>query len=747
MIFNSDPSRICLVSVLTLGVVMLTACQSSIPLNHHSQANTSFEASLESDPRITEFLKSFEQTPGNAARTTNEFVITETDLSGGVSNRQGEVTVALNRNNPDQAVTAIMNLPNSGDGNLLLATTHDAGETWFRQTLMTDPAATSIADPMLAWDAEGRVFLAQIPVLNGTIPLGIDVMRSLDGGLSWEPPVRISSAHNDDDKVAIAVDDQPDSPYFGFVYVAWKWPAGPVWFSRSMDHGETFSLPRQIDQKSVSGLDVTVAKDGTVIVAYNHGSLKPAIGGIYTQRSDNGGETFQSSKRVSATNAQWDVRPIAHCSVPGAFINASIDADRSGVEDSGRMLLTWVDYPDSAPVCANPCSNDCATVVRYSLSGDNGNSWTPALDLPQPPGTPPGSQFFQWSDIDQANGDMYISYKDTTGDPAHRRTDTLMVRSTDHGLSWSEPLSLSSGSGASTGWPGHYQGMAAQSGIVYVGWPDYRASGAGDFYIATAVRPFEQPAFFNRQLSGVWFNPTQSGHGWFLEVLQGGAGNAPDRLVALWFVHLDDRPVWLIGVGEIVDQQAELETFITDGGEFPPDFVGAEFIDWGTLLFSFESESAGNVIWESLLPEFGSGSIDIEKLASITETGNDCLSGSYYDPAQSGHGFVIEILDIGGFEQPLINWFTYIDGKQIWLTGLGEMEGDTLTAELSSYSEGQFPPLFDPLSVRTNPWGLISMVFNDNDHAEVSWAPVDDRFSAGSLNVERLTQLLGHECD
>ena len=116
MIFNSDPSRICLVSVLTLAVVMLTACQSSIPLNHHSQANTSFEASLESDPQITEFLKSFEQTPGNAARTTNEFVITETDLSGGVSNRQGEVTVALNRNNPDQAVTAIMNLPNSGAG-------------------------------------------------------------------------------------------------------------------------------------------------------------------------------------------------------------------------------------------------------------------------------------------------------------------------------------------------------------------------------------------------------------------------------------------------------------------------------------------------------------------------------------------------------------------------------------------------------------------------------------------------------
>jgi hypothetical protein len=730
-------------SVLVLTAVLVTASHTPLAPHAPMQAGRPTpEQSLSRPHRVT--------APDTAIKSvtrSGEFKVNEVDLSGGLNNQQGEISIAVNRRNPDQAVAVVMNFTeNSDQGNLLLGTTHNGGETWVRQTLKTEPLAAYIADPMLAFDGEGRVFLTQLPIQGQTNPLGIDVIRSLDAGLNWESPVRVSSSQGQDDKPAIAADDEPGSAYFGHVYVAWKRPSNVVLFSRSIDHGQSFSTPLPIATIVSAGLDITITRDGTVLVAYNHPHNALDTRGIYVQRSLDGGQSFEAPLKVAPVNAQWQLYPLAHCSNPGTFIQASIDADRSRVDASGRVFLTWTDYPDASPVCSNPCSNNCPTRVRFATSADGGLTWSGAQSLLPVAEMEAGAQFFQWSDIDQSNGDLYVGFKDSSVDVSNRNTHTRMLRSTDQGITWSEPLTLSSDSGFNTTWPGHYQGLAAQNGRVYSGWADYRSNGTGDFYVATATRPDDEIEDLHRAISGPWFNAEQPGHGWFLEVLPGQQRDTPDRLLAYWYVYLDNKPVWLTGIGNFSGRDAVLPVIMTRGGQFPPDFDGAETIDWGSLSFSFESGSSGNVKWHSGLAEFGSGSMAIQQLAAITASDQGCLSGSYFHPDQSGHGFTIEIVPGANPERVVVTWFAYINGEQIWLSGLGEINGNMITAELSSHSQGQFPPNFESSDVVETPWGLISLSFSDNDHARVSWFPSDERFTDGELDVERLSHLKGHRC-
>jgi hypothetical protein len=142
---------------------------------------------------------------------------------------QGEVSIAVDPSEPERVVAASMDLE---DGRILVMASPDSGLTWHRTRIPVSPGAAYAADPMVDFDSRGRAFLAHIPVAPGNHPVGIEVARSLDGGRTWAPSVRLSHNYDRDDKVALEVDDHESSPYRDVVYVAWKWPRGSVWFSR-----------------------------------------------------------------------------------------------------------------------------------------------------------------------------------------------------------------------------------------------------------------------------------------------------------------------------------------------------------------------------------------------------------------------------------------------------------------------------------------------------------------------------------
>ena len=123
------------------------------------------------------------------------------------------------------------------------------------------------------------------------------------------------------------------------------------------------------------------------------------------------------------------------------------------------------------------------------------------------------------------------------------------------------------------------------------------------------------------------------------------------------------------------------------------------------------------------------------------------ISGNWYHPSQSGHGFQIEVLkDPLGYATAF--WFVFDnDGNQAWIAGTGQISGNQIVMNSARRLGARFPPYFDANSAQGVPWGTITFTFTDCTHGHVAWTATDPSFtSAGSMDIQRLTQILGTSC-
>ena len=246
--------------------------------------------------------------------------------------------------------------------------------------------------------------------------------------------------------------------------------------------------------------------------------------------------------------------------------------------------------------------------------------------------------------------------------------------------------------------------------------------------------------------SGPWFNAQQSGHGWFIEHLVDGAS---ESINAYWYVYLDGEAVWLVGQGPLVGTSAQLQMFITDGARFPPAFNSGDvnLRSWGTLNFNFTTPTVGSASWTTSFPGFSSGSLQMEKIARVPASSVACRSGSYYNAQQSGHGFVVQVLDVEGSAQALVAWYVYdANGNQVWLLGQGPITNDEVNLTLFRFTGADFPPNFVTGAVESTPWGTLVLRFTGDDNATATWSSQTSGFGSGNLNLIRLTTLKGRGC-
>ena len=120
------------------------------------------------------------------------------------------------------------------------------------------------------------------------------------------------------------------------------------------------------------------------------------------------------------------------------------------------------------------------------------------------------------------------------------------------------------------------------------------------------------------------------------------------------------------------------------------------------------------------------------------------LSGSWYDPAHNGEGFIVEQLSE---YQALVFWFTYDDsGNQSWLFNTGTMEGNRITfPELLQPVGGKFGRSFDPGDVNRQPWGELILELDCSGGA-AAYQPKMEGYSSGSQNLVPLTRLQNFSC-
>jgi hypothetical protein len=174
--------------------------------------------------------------------------------------------------------------------------------------------------PRVAIAADGRIFIAwqEIIFSGGSHGGDILVASSRDGGKSFSAPINLSDSREGDGKGRIDRDhwhngslDIVATPGSG-VHVAWTAYEGALWISRSTDGGGRFSRPVRIagDQaRPARGPSLAAGPGDVVYLAWTVGEDEGAD--IHLAKSTDGAATFGRAQRVAPSKTYSDAPKLA----------------------------------------------------------------------------------------------------------------------------------------------------------------------------------------------------------------------------------------------------------------------------------------------------------------------------------------------------------------------------------------------------------------------------------------------------
>src|ERR1044071_1040239 len=196
-----------------------------------------------------------------------------------------EVTIAINPKNPDNMIAASFqtgNPPKPRAGSYHYVT-FDGGKTW--KTVSTpNPKNLVQGDDVLAFSNDGVAYHAHLSFdgIRLARPVraenGMIVNVSKDGGNTWSNGTgavnHVNTVIPFEDKPGLIVDNAPGSRFKSQGYLAWTrfdvyGSADPehhsqIYFSRSTDQGQTFTMPIRISDTGGDCLDGDNTVEGAV---------------------------------------------------------------------------------------------------------------------------------------------------------------------------------------------------------------------------------------------------------------------------------------------------------------------------------------------------------------------------------------------------------------------------------------------------------------------------------------------------
>lgn len=380
--------------------------------------------------------------------------------------QQNEPTIALDPRNPAVRTSGsndYCTIPNTTDAWAGFYRSSDSGTTWVDSLLpgypgdgssqgtasplhaMVAGGALAAGDPVQAWDGAGNLFYMGNNFNRG-LPDGNSFRTKDNTGDVWVAtyaPINADDNTTDgqkyvrtvllarntfgngsfNDKTGIGADQ-----HNGNVYASWSDFHGSgcnqILFSRSTDHGATFSAPMKISTGLCSnqGPNITVGSDGTVYEAWQGGT-----GGSFGQNSTNGaafvkstdgGRTF--SKPIQAvtytpfTSGQFSGSGARDCgdgalACPTGFTFPRFDLAGPTITASGVNNVYMAFQVATAPAGQGQ--------IQLTRSLNGGGSWSAPTAI-DPQAT--GHQFFPW--ITASGGRINAVYYDSSGDPSYAAT-------------------------------------------------------------------------------------------------------------------------------------------------------------------------------------------------------------------------------------------------------------------------------------------------------------------------------------
>jgi ELWxxDGT repeat protein len=259
----------------------------------------------------------------------------------------------------------------------------------------------------------------------------------------------------------------------------------------------------------------------------------------------------------------------------------------------------------------------------------------------------------------------------------------------------------------------------------------------------TVIKPVPRLA----AVTGSWYDPATAGQGFVLHSV------GEDITVFSFYGFEDDgKPLWLTGVATDTLETGlttEVTMYITSGGNFgnfTPEQISEE--PWGTLNIAFNTCSEATAVFDGVS---GQQSMNLVRLAGLE--GLECfyyqtppepkasgLTGSWYDPATSGQGFVLHPMTDG---QMIVSFYGYNnDSERLWLIGnfQGQINtGDPLVINMIFASGGTFGG-FSWADITESNWGTLTIEFADCNNAVASLDGMDGQ---QVMNLVKLAGLDG----
>ena len=371
-----------------------------------------------------------------AAQAQQVVRITEPNAIG-----PAEVTIAINPKNPDNMIAASFQTgfppkPNAGSYHYV---TFDGGKTW--KTVPTpDPKNLTQGDDVMAFSSDGIAYHVHLSFagIRQARPRraenGMIVNVSKDGGVTWSdgtPAVNhINTVIPFEDKPGLVVDNAPASRFKGNVYLAWTRfdvygstdpeHRSQIYFSRSVDQGQTFSMPIRISDtggdcvdsdNTVEGAVPSIGPNGEVYIVWA-GPL-----GLVFDKSTDGGLTFGKDKVIGNIPGGWDFS-VQGLERANGMPNTAVDL--SSGPNKGTLYVNWIDARNGDPD------------VFVMSSRNGGESWSQPVRVNDDKVRNGKEQFFTWMAVDPADGSVNVVFYDRR-DTSGAMTGLTLARSVDGG--------------------------------------------------------------------------------------------------------------------------------------------------------------------------------------------------------------------------------------------------------------------------------------------------------------------------
>ena len=339
-----------------------------------------------------------------------------------------------------------------GSRGLVAGVSLDDGNSW---TLSPVPGTSECtggeydraSDPWLSFSPDGSLHHASLSfdVAGDETTNAIIVNKSEDGGLTWSAPktiIRDTRPTVFNDKESLTADPNDSN----FVYVIWDrlvFPrgerasaaaaenaiafAGPIWFSRSTDGGETYEKARQIFDpgtlQQTIGNQIVVRPQGELVNVFNliQNTRKAATRGhnLSVIRSANKGETWSKPIRFERMVSPGVSDPDDGDPLRTADIIPDVAVD----PNSGDLYAVWQDQR------FDDARHDS---IALSASTDGGLTWSRAVKVnATPTNIPTGNQQAFTPGVDVSDdGTVAVTYYDlrnNTPDPDTLPTDYFVV--------------------------------------------------------------------------------------------------------------------------------------------------------------------------------------------------------------------------------------------------------------------------------------------------------------------------------